>query len=73
LRLIADILSEADHTFVFTHRPFVERFLDKAKQISPKVLKGAISSLYGSAIGGLRSGTPGEPVPRDLFMKEESK
>jgi transcriptional regulator with XRE-family HTH domain len=72
LRLIADILGETDHTFVFIHRPFVERFLDKAKQISPKALKKAIGSLFGSAIGGIRSGTPGEPMPRDIKMKEES-
>jgi transcriptional regulator with XRE-family HTH domain len=73
LRLITDILGEADHTFVFTHRPFVERFLDKAKQISSDILKKAISSLFSSAIGDLRSGTPGEPMPRDIEMKEESE
>jgi hypothetical protein len=73
LRLIADILGEADHTFVFTHRSFVERFLEKAKQVSQKSLKGAISSLFGSAIGGIRSGTPGEPMPRDLEMKKTSE
>ena len=28
---------------------------------------------FGSAIGGLRSGAPGEPMPRDLSMKEESE
>jgi transcriptional regulator with XRE-family HTH domain len=73
VRLIADILGEADHTFVFTHRSFVERFLEKAKQVSPKSLKGATSSLFGSAIGGIRSGTPGEPMPRDLEMKRGSE
>lgn len=71
LRLIADILGEANHRFVFTNHAFVERFLEKAKQIGPKALKGAISSLFGSAIGGVRSGTPGEPMPRDIEMKEE--
>jgi transcriptional regulator with XRE-family HTH domain len=73
LRLIADILGEAEHEFVFAHRPFVERFLEKAKQVGANALKGAISSLYGSAIGGIRSGTPGEPMPRDLQMKKDSE
>jgi len=73
LRLIADILGEAEHTFVFTHRSFVQRFLEKAKQVSPEALKGAISSLFGSAISGIRSGTPGEPMPRDLEMKKTSE
>jgi len=70
LRLIADILGEADHSFVFTYRPFVERYLEKAKQVSPEVLKRAISSLFGSAIGGIRSGNLGDPMPRDLEMKK---
>ena len=73
LRLIADILGETDHTFVFTHRSFVERYLDKAKQVSPDVLKQAAGSLLGSAISGVRSGTPGEPMPRDLEMKSASE
>jgi hypothetical protein len=73
LRLIADILGEADHRFVFTHRSFVERYLDKAKQVSPDILKQATSSLFGSAIGGVRSGTPGEPMTRDINMKDESE
>jgi hypothetical protein len=73
LRLIANILAEADYTFVFTHRSFVQCFLDKAKQIGPKVLEKAVSSLFCAAIGGMRSGTPGEPMPRDIHMKEESQ
>lgn len=73
LRLIGDILGEADHNFVFTHRPFVERYLDKAKQVGPEVLKRAIGSLFASAVGGVRSGTPGEPMPRDVQMKEVSE
>ena len=73
LRLIAGILGEAEHEFVFSHRPFVERFLEKAKQVGAEALKGAIGSLFGSAIGGIRSGTPGEPMPRDVQMKDESE
>lgn len=73
LRLIAGILGEANHTFVFTHRPFVERYLEKAKQISPEVFKEATGALFRSAISGVRSGVPGEPMPRDISMKEQSE
>jgi transcriptional regulator with XRE-family HTH domain len=73
LRLIADILREADYSFVFTHRPFVERYLEKAKQVSPGVLKQAVGAFFESAISGLRTGTPGEPMPRDVYMKDESE
>ncbi|UWU66095.1 helix-turn-helix domain-containing protein [Bradyrhizobium sp. NC92] len=73
LRLIAGILGEAHHSFVFANRAFVERYLEKAKQVGPKVLEHAIGALYRSAIGGVRSGTPGEPMPRDIYMKDESE
>jgi transcriptional regulator with XRE-family HTH domain/chromosome segregation and condensation protein ScpB len=73
IRLIAGILNEAHHSFVFSHRPFVERYLEKAKQMSPDILKQVVSSLFSSAISGIRSGTPGEPMPRDISMKEESE
>ncbi|MCP3392352.1 helix-turn-helix domain-containing protein [Bradyrhizobium sp. CCGB12] len=73
LNLIAGILNGAHHTFVFTHRPFVERYLEKAKQVGPKALKHAIGALFSSAVSGVRSGTPGEPMPRDISMKERSE
>lgn len=71
--LIAGILNEAHHSFVFTHRPFVERYLAKAKQVGPDALKHAIGALFSSAISGVRSGTAGEPMPRDISMKEQSE
>ncbi|EJN16296.1 Helix-turn-helix protein [Bradyrhizobium sp. YR681] len=71
--LIAGILNEAHHSFVFTHRPFVERYLEKAKQVGPEALKRAIGALFSSAISGVRSGAAGEPMPRDVSMKEQSE
>jgi len=73
IAVISQILSEAHPTFVFEQRPFVVRFLDKAKQHGEKALETATSALYRSAITGLRSGAPGEPFPEDLRMKEESE
>lgn len=55
LRLIAGILGEANHVFVFTHRPFVERYLEKARQVGPDILKEAIGALFGSAVSGVRT------------------
>jgi hypothetical protein len=63
---ISKILYEAHATFIFEQRTFVLRFLEKAQQFGPKPVDAAISALYGSAIGGLRSGTPGQ-------MKEEAQ
>jgi hypothetical protein len=67
------ILQEASPDFVFQHRPFVIRFLEKAKQYGKDALKNAESALYCSAVQGTRSGIPGEPFPEDLHMQEEAR
>jgi hypothetical protein len=51
----------------------VVHFLTKAQQFGKEVVDRAVSSLFGSAISGLRSGTPGEPFPEDLRMKADSE
>ncbi|KPF90587.1 hypothetical protein IP86_25610 [Rhodopseudomonas sp. AAP120] len=71
IRLIAGILAEADPGFVFREVGFVGRLLEKAKMIGSEAQKEAISSLYGSAISGLRSGVAGQPMPRDLETKKK--
>ena len=73
IRIISRILHEASPNFVFEHRPFVVRFLEKANEYGKIQLEDAVSDLYGSAITGVKSGTPGEPFPQDLSMKEEAE
>jgi transcriptional regulator with XRE-family HTH domain len=68
-KLIANILHEAPHTFVFKQTGFVVDLLNKAQCISPEALKGLQQSLYSATISGVRSGTAGEPFPRDLETK----
>jgi hypothetical protein len=72
IRIMSHILREAAPEFVFQHRPFVIRFLEKAKQYGKDVFDNAVSALYCSAVQGMRSGTPGEPFPEDLQMNEEA-
>jgi hypothetical protein len=69
---MSHILRESAPEFVFQHRPFVIRFLEKAKQYGKDVFDNAVSALYCSAVQGMRSGTPGEPFPEDLQMNEEA-
>jgi transcriptional regulator with XRE-family HTH domain len=71
--LIGNILSEAPPNFVFTQTSFVERLLERAKRLSDEGYKRVLSGLFGSAIGGIRQGTPGEPFPRDLEMKANAE
>lgn len=73
MQLMSYILREASPDFVLQHRPFVTRFLEKAKQCGQDVFKHAERALYRSAIRGLRSRTFGEPFPRDLQMQEEAE
>jgi hypothetical protein len=70
MRLIGQIVSEADPEFVFKYQRFVERLLEKAKQIGPDTLKSVLESLFSSAVSGIRQGVVGEPMPRDIKMKE---
>ena len=68
-KLIANILNEAPHTFVFEHARLVMDLLTKAHRISPDAFKTLKSGLFSSAARGIRSGTAGQPFPRDLEAK----
>jgi transcriptional regulator with XRE-family HTH domain len=72
IQTISKILGQAHPTFVFEQRDFVVRFLERARQFGREAIDGAISATFGSAIGGIRYGTPGEPFPEDVAMKQEA-
>jgi hypothetical protein len=69
--IIANILDEAPHTFVFTQMDLVLCLLTRAQRVSPKAFKEIESALYRAATGGMRQGTAGEPFPRDVAAKVE--
>lgn len=69
-KLIADILEEAPYNFVFTQVALVVDLLTKAQRVGPEAHKAISSALYGAAVTGERSGTAGEPFPRDIEAKE---
>jgi transcriptional regulator with XRE-family HTH domain len=69
--LIANILDEAPHTFVFTQMDLVLCLLTRAQRVSLKAFKEIESALYRAASGGMRQGTAGEPFPRDVAAKAE--
>lgn len=73
MRIITQILNESRPNFVFDQRAFVIRFLDKANQHGKEVLDNAVSALCSSAISGVRSGSPGEPFPQDIKMRDEAE
>ena len=69
--LIANVLEEAPYRFVFTQAPLVVNLLARAQQIGAETYKTVISAFFRCAVGGLRSGTAGEPFPRDIETKED--
>jgi transcriptional regulator with XRE-family HTH domain len=69
---IGDILRNSHHLFVFKHRSFVERFLDRCKTVEPKLVQDAIGRLGAAAMSGSWSGTAGAPMPRDIQARDEA-
>jgi hypothetical protein len=72
LGVVGRILREGPHDLVFRERPFVLRYLTRCHQFGAECYKRASGEVFAAAISGMRSGTPGEPFPEDLRMKEEA-
>ncbi len=68
LALMARLLRNARDEFIFSHRRFTTRFLERCRDAGNDQLQDAVSALFGSAISGVRSGLVGEPAPRDVEM-----
>lgn len=53
--------------------PFVLRYLDRCRSVGPKLVEEAIEKLSAAAMSGSWSGTPGEPMPRDVETREAAR
>lgn len=73
VKVVGRILREAQASFVFDEQPFVSRVLSLARGLDMKAYRDLGSSLFASAIGGLKSGVPGEPFPEDLQTKAKAE
>ena len=71
--LIANVLQEAPPNLVFDQAAFVTTTLERAKRLGKETLQRVSGAFFGSAISGIRHGTPGEPFPRDLAMKSNAE
>lgn len=72
LGLMAMLLRQADPDFVFDQSAFVLRFLERCREAGTKVWERAVSYLSGATMSGMREGTPGEPMPRDISDRDRS-
>lgn len=66
LRLAARLLKEADHDFIFDQAPFVIDLFERCQAVDLDLVDELGRNLHGSAISGVRQGTVGKPMPRDL-------
>lgn len=73
LLLIARLIRKTTPPFVFNERAFVMAYLDRCKLVDATLLRRASEALYLSGVSGMRSGTPGQPAPQDLAMKENAQ
>jgi len=72
LEVIGQLLREGPRDLVFEERSLVLRYLERCKQFGTGRYKSACSQLYAVTVSGSRSGTPGEPFPEDLRLKEQA-
>lgn len=70
-KIISNLLEEAPHTFVFTHKDFVLELMTRAQRVGSDALKYVGSAFFSSSVGGIRQGTAGEPFARDIESKQK--
>lgn len=71
--ILAAIVREPESSFVLSQPEFVQRMLASARTSGVKSHSNLSSSLFASAIHGMRSGIPGEPFPADLELKAHAE
>lgn len=72
LTTISKLLKEASQTFIFTHRAFVIRYLERCRAVDRDTYELASERLWSSAVSGVRGGIVGEPTPQDLRMRDSA-
>lgn len=72
-KMLSVILRESEASLVTKHPQFVHRMLLSARADSFQSHSDLSSVLFASAIHGVRTGTPGEPFPADIELKEHAE
>jgi transcriptional regulator with XRE-family HTH domain len=72
LRWIGHILRHSHHRFIFQQSSFVDRYLNRCKEVGSDLVRDVTNQLRAAAISGIWSGTVGEPAPRDIQTREEA-
>jgi hypothetical protein len=68
----AHILEKAGNNFVFANPDFVSMILKRAAAIDDECYHAVFAYLHSSAITGSKSGVVGQPMPRDVEIREKA-
>lgn len=66
-------LGSFEHSIVFSIDEFIADLLDAAARVNTECLDHVRNELFGTAISGVHSGTPGEPAPRYVSDKASAQ
>lgn len=69
---VAYLLKGASAEFVFSHSDFVSELLENAYRISTDCYLNVKSEIYCCAVSGTRSGSPGQPMPQDVRLRDQA-
>lgn len=72
LRWVANVLSHAEADFVFEYQDFVVLFLDQCDRTGRPARRKGIEALFRASLSGVRTGRPGEPMPRDIDTSKQA-
>ena len=68
----ARLIAEAQPAFVFQEVEFIVNLLERANAAGFDCHRRVASNLTSSAVSGVRSGTPGQPMPEDVALKDQA-
>ena len=68
----ARLVAEAQPDFVFQKVEFTVNLLERAHEASTDCYRSVARNLTSSALSGVRSGTPGQPLPEDVALKDQA-
>ena len=72
IEAVAYILENAPAEFVFSHSKFVSELLENAYKINDDCYRNVRSHFYCSAVSETRSGSPGQPMPQDIRLRDHA-
>ncbi len=72
IKAIGTLLNQAPESFIFQNPTFVTDMLVAARPYGEKFYKSVIADLAHSVIFRSKHGTPGQPMPEDVELKDNS-